>query len=144
MANRARMILAAATPLKEDTPCSYCRLPLGETGLGKMAFEVDHIIPKSLAPQLKYVVSNLVWACRRCNHEKGSHVKGCDEQSGKMRPLFNPRSERWSDHFKGTKDGKIHGQSGTGRATAKRLAFNSEPSVLRRRERGYRESWWPA
>ena len=145
MANRkARRLLCDETPLEDDTPCGYCRLLLGQTGLGKTVFEVDHIVPRCHAPELEFVVSNLVWACRRCNNKKGDDVDGCDEQSGKKLPLFDPRNDRWFGHFIGDPDGKIHGRSGTGRATVHRLAFNDEASVLRRRARGFEKSWWPA
>ena len=141
---RYRALLCDDTPLKEDTPCGYCRVLFGRASSGRVEFEADHIVPRSRDPLLANVVSNLVWACIRCNHKKADHVDGYDEQSEKMVSLFNPRKERWFRHFMGTSDGKIHGRSGWGRATAHRLAFNSEAVVLRHRERGFAERWWPA
>lgn len=144
MASPARALLLDDTPLMDDTPCGYCRLPLGRTGLGKMVFDVEHVVPVHHAPELENVVSNLVWACRRCNGRKHGYVYGYDEQWGNILSLFDPRNERWFKHFMGASDGKIHGRSGAGRATVGRLDFNGEPSVLRRRAEGFAEIWWPA
>lgn len=145
MASRGyRGTLCDDTPLEDETPCGYCRVPFGRASSGRVEFEVDHIVPQSLDSQLANEVSNLVWACIRCNRNKSSYVDGYDEQSERMLSLFNPRNERWFSHFMGTWDGKIHGRTGTGRATTHRLAFNSEPVVLRHRKRGFEENWWPA
>ncbi len=35
---------------------------------------VDHVIPRSRAPQLRYEHSNLVVCCGQCNIEKGSVI----------------------------------------------------------------------
>ena len=50
--------------------CAYCRFPIHEN-LGNA--EVDHIIPKNIAPQLTYCRFNLILACKRCNHRKHVH-----------------------------------------------------------------------
>ena len=139
-----RGALSSDTPLEDATPCGYCRVPFGRTSSGRAEFEVDHIVPQSLDSRLTNEVSNLVWACIRCNRNKGGYVAGYDEQSAAILPLFNPRKDGWFEHFVGARDGKIHGRTGTGRATAHRLVFNSEPVVLRHRKRGFEENWWPA
>lgn len=36
--------------------------------------EVDHIVPRSRAPELRYEMSNLAPCCHSCNFKKGSKV----------------------------------------------------------------------
>ncbi len=55
---------------KQNRRCAYCRLPISEN-LGNA--EIDHIIPKELAPQFSYCKFNLVLTCKRCNHRKHNH-----------------------------------------------------------------------
>ena len=50
---------------------------------------VDHII--SLKHNGSSAPDNLAWACPQCNIMKGSDVASCDEQTGHLTPLYNPR-----------------------------------------------------
>lgn len=55
----------------------YCALRVSDMCLGRMDIDqltVDHIIPRSRAPQLRHEPSNLQPACVYCNKEKGSSV----------------------------------------------------------------------
>lgn len=141
-----RQILETAVPLTDSTPCGYCRLPYGPSasGMGSRGFHADHIIPQSIAPHLVTQETNLTWACVRCNGTKGSSVTGHDCILDRDCPLFNPRTEKWPQHFVGAHNGKIFGNTSTGRATSNRLQFNEEPTVLRFRAKGFRQKWWPA
>lgn len=139
-----RRILQTAVPLTESTPCGYCRIPFGQSGMGSQGFHADHIIPKSMNPNLATLEKNLTWACLRCNHTKGSSVTGYDSNLKRESTLFNPRTEKWPNHFTGMYNGKISASTSTGRATSSRLRFNEEPTVLRFRARGFRKKWWPA
>jgi hypothetical protein len=66
---------------------------------------------------------NLALACHRCNLHKGPNLTGIDPQTGQVASLFNPRRDRWSDHF--TMEGaRIHGVSAIGRATVQVLNMN--------------------
>ena len=144
MASKYRQILENDTPLDDDTPCGYCRLPMGKVLIGSIGFEAEHIIPQRHAPHLVNVPGNLVWACRRCNKEKGAHISGYDTKTGRNHRLFNPRKQSWRRHFVAIADGKIHGRTRAGRSTVNRLVFNIEASILRGRARGFAERWWPA
>lgn len=142
--NKYRSLLLSHQPLAERTPCGYCRLPFGRNGLGERGFEVDHIKPKRREPDLALEISNLAWACVRCNSKKSDHIDGVDSASRKMSQLFNPNQDFWKQHFSGHPDGKIHGMTAKGRATSERLKFNAEPFLLEFRSDLYAEKWWPA
>jgi hypothetical protein len=42
---------------------------------------------------------NLALARHRCNVRKGPNLTGIDPITGDIVPLFDPRRDRWSDHF---------------------------------------------
>lgn len=42
---------------------------------------------------------NLALSCQGCNNRKYTSVDGRDPVSGETVPLFNPRMQRWEDHF---------------------------------------------
>jgi hypothetical protein len=44
--------------------------------------------------------SNLALACRSCNIHKAGHLTGFDEITQKETTLFNPRLDRWENHFR--------------------------------------------
>jgi hypothetical protein len=50
--------------------CAYCR-GLIEDREGSV--EIDHIVPKDLAPKCTFETINLVLACKRCNNKKRTH-----------------------------------------------------------------------
>jgi hypothetical protein len=96
-----------------------------------LPLEVEHIIPRVRGG--KSVLSNLCLACRRCNVFKTDHVEAVDEVTGKKAPIFNPRTQRWHEHFKWNPDGfEIIGITPCGRATVKTLQMNNEHAVAAR------------
>ncbi len=56
-----------AIMLRDAYTCQYC----GATP-GRDALTVDHVIPRSRGGSRSW--RNLVTACKRCNHKKGSHT----------------------------------------------------------------------
>lgn len=109
--------------------CEYCGLR--QEHLPYVAFHVEHVIPRKHGGLDD--LANLALACDRCNFHKGSNLAGLDPVSGAMTPLFNPRTQRWSDHF--ALDGPcIRGTTAIGRATVQVLCFNS-PRRVRLRAR---------
>ena len=52
--------------------------------------------------------------------------------TGEIMPLFNPRRDRWPEHFR-LEAGLIVPQSAAGRATARLLQFNVPDRVEERR-----------
>lgn len=74
--------------------CEYC----GLSQVGQEAqFHVDHIQP--MAEGGATALENLALACVSCSLRKGARRKAADPLTGKQAALFNPRTQRWSDHF---------------------------------------------
>ncbi len=66
-------------------------------------------------------------ACQRCNGYRYNNTGGIDPDTAQMLPLFNPRQQKWYEHFFWSADGlKIIGITSVGRATSNRLDLNDE------------------
>lgn len=140
-----RRMLESAEPLTCQTRCAYCRIPYWKNNLfGRMAFHVDHVIPRSKPPPPGNELSNLVWACLVCNSHKAAFTEGYDHVTNSAVPLFHPRAQAWASHFQGLANGKINGLTTTGRGTEARLQFNGEAIIIAARESLFAEEWWPA
>lgn len=107
--------------------CEYCRAP---ESTSNSAFEVDHIVPVSQAGSDE--LANLALACRACNLSKSGGQLGRDEAGNEI-PLFNPRTDRWKDHFDWDLErGEILGLTPTGRATIEHLRMNEPRQISAR------------
>ncbi|HEX3443642.1 MAG TPA: HNH endonuclease [Chthoniobacterales bacterium] len=80
--------------LRADRRCEYCRAPQPVTGI---RYHLEHLFPQSLGGTDE--VNNLALACPTCNYYKSNHLLGIDEEGLPGRPLFNPRRDRWQEHF---------------------------------------------
>lgn len=121
MADQARG-LRDLVEARADGRCEYCRRY--QDLIGETFFEVEHIIPRARGGPTD--PNNLAFACRRCNLLKGDATQALDPRTGRRVPLFNPRHDRWSDHFRRSRDKlRIYGRTATGRATVERLRLNS-------------------
>jgi len=110
--------------------CGYCLTQ--ELVVGTL-MEVDHLLPEALGGRT--VGANLWLACSGCNAHKGDRVAALDPRTATVVRLFNPRRQRWSDHFAWTTAGdQIVGRSPVGRATVLALQLNRPSLVLSRRE----------
>lgn len=109
--------------------CEYCRLPdwIELTG----PFHLEHVIARQHRGTDD--LENLAWACSRCNRYKGTNLSSVDPDSNQIVALFNPRRERWADHFQ-VIGAKIQGRSPAGRATSWLLQMNAERRVELRSE----------
>jgi len=107
--------------------CEYCRLP---AAAGTVPFHVDHINP------LKHGGSddsdNLCLACYKCNAHKGHDLVGFDPQTGELTRLYNPREQRWEEHFIIQADMRIQGLTAQGRTTVRVLQMNDEDRLENR------------
>ncbi len=79
-------------------------------------------------------LSNLAFCCQGCNNTKYSKVTGEDLLTREVVALFNPRLQRWRDHFRWSEDFlRMEGLTATGRATISVLQLNRETVVNFRR-----------
>lgn len=74
--------------------CEYCLVP---QDLAASRHQVDHVIAEKHGGQT--TLDNLALSCTVCNRRKGSDIGSLDPDSGTLIPLFNPRTQPWSDHF---------------------------------------------
>ncbi len=94
--------------------------------------EVDHLIPSSLGGPT--IEENLWLACGLCNDHKGNRLTAEDPQSRQVVRLFNPRNDKWEEHFEWTEDGlRVVGKTAIGRATVGSLHLNRRHLVIARR-----------
>ena len=75
--------------------CEYCRYPL-EASL--LAFEMEHIVAEKHGGTT--ALDNLALACPYCNRFKGTDLGSLDPETGELTSFFNPRTQRWADHFR--------------------------------------------
>ncbi|MCE7987368.1 MAG: hypothetical protein DYG89_39885 [Caldilinea sp. CFX5] len=66
-------------------------------------------------------------------------MSAIDPRTGRSAPLFNPRLQRWGDHFRRSRDQlRIYGRTASGRATVALLQFNpSSEQEIRQLQRDY-------
>lgn len=108
--------------------CEYCQAPRKLIIL----LEVDHIMPSAKGGQTS--AENLCLCCRHCNGRKNAFIDGPDPEADTIANLFNPRTQKWAEHFAWSPDGlTIVGLSPTGRATIERLKMNTPAVVEARR-----------
>ncbi len=109
--------------------CGYC---LAQQEIIGIQLHIEHLVPESAGGLTDR--ENLWLACSECNNHKGSQVDAIDPNSGERVQLFNPRTQRWSDHFRWREDGThMIGISSTGRATIVALDLNQPVMVIARR-----------
>jgi hypothetical protein len=103
--------------------------------------ELEHIIPQAASGSDDE--DNLWLACRMCNNYKSAQTEGLDPQTGQRVPLFDPRRQRWVEHFAWSSDGtRILGLTPCGRATVLCLQLNNPIAVMVRQE-WVRAGWHP-
>ena len=108
--------------------CEYCRAP---EAIFNFPFEVEHVRP--VARGGSDDAANLALGCRACNVFKSTRETGWDDVSQSEVPLFDPRADRWDQHFQPELDtGEIQGLTSTGRATIQRLNMNDPVQVVAR------------
>jgi hypothetical protein len=98
--------------------CEYRQVHQGDLDL---PFEVDHVIAEHHLGRTE--ARNLCLACFACNRHKGPNVAGVDPKTRKIVPLFNPRRQKWSRHFRRAGPVLV-GRTPKGRATVIALKIN--------------------
>jgi hypothetical protein len=103
--------------------CEYCGL---HENVSLVSFHIEHVVARQHGGGDE--PENLALACPECNRRKGPNIATIDPLSGELARLFNPRKDRWSDHFQ-TTAGTIEGRTAVGRGTTALLNFNAKGRV---------------
>ena len=74
--------------------CEYCQM---HQALQGATFHLEHIVPASAGGLEE--PANLAWACPHCNLKKSNRLTATDPDAKTAVRLFNPRIDRWEDHF---------------------------------------------
>ena len=126
MSERVDAVTRAAVIARASHCCEYCGLP---DDVVLVKHQPDHIIATRHGGRT--ALDNLAYACYACNHHKGSDIASLDFESGLITRLYNPREDRWHDHFQWN-DARIEPLTAVGRATANLLRFNDPQRVTTR------------
>jgi 5-methylcytosine-specific restriction endonuclease McrA len=113
--------------LKAETAdkCAYCESKVPHVDYG----DVEHIIPKSVRPELRFDYGNLTFACAVCNTKKSDYY---DPEC----PLVNPFAAEPSEHFFAAGPMVLRApNSDRGLVTERRLDLNRGALIERRKER---------
>lgn len=122
---------------RANEQCEYCQAQKRIV----MSLEIDHVIPLSIGGQS--TGDNLCLACKSCNGFKSAFVTSIDPAIGNQTPLFHPRSDIWSDHFRWSMDGiRVIGLTAIGRSTVNRLRMN-RPDAVDARSVWRQAGWHP-
>ena len=91
-------------------------------------FHIDHVLPRSAGGSDS--IDNLALSCPSCNLGKSNRTTVRDEQTNREVPLFNPRTDRWADHFAWDDAWRLVGLTPIGRATVAALDLNHPRRVM--------------
>lgn len=86
-------------------------------------FHVEHVVPSFAGGSDE--LDNLAWACPSCNLHKANRTEVGSSGTSEPIPLFDPRTDRWSDHFEWD-DYSLAGKSDIGWATIAALVLNHD------------------
>jgi hypothetical protein len=106
--------------------CEYCRIHQDD---GPFSHQVDHIVAVKHGGQA--ITENLALSCLECNRHKGTDLTAIDPESDAVSPLFNPRTQTWSEHF-APNGAQIVGRTAIGWATAQLLRLNDPLRIIQR------------
>lgn len=107
--------------------CEYCRLSQEDN---TFSFQIDHVIAEKHDGET--ALDNLSLACPNCNVYKGSDIASIDRETRQLTPLFNPRQQRWDQHFR-LNNAVIEPLTPEGRVTVRLLRLNLSQHVNERR-----------
>ena len=118
-----RLVAARANGL-----CEYCLIHEEDTFLG---CQIEHIISEKHGGLTNE--DNLAYACVFCNRFKGTDLGSIHPQTRQLVRFFNPRTDRWSEHFR--LDGvDIVPLTATGEVTVAILEMNHIDRLLEREQ----------
>jgi hypothetical protein len=105
--------------------CEYCGVSETESG-GELT--LDHFQPISVNGDSSE--ENLIYCCFRCNLYKGDYWTTEPSQT----PIFNPKKDKFDDHFWLAETGKLFGLTETGEFAVKLLRLNRPSLITKRRQ----------
>lgn len=100
--------------------CEYCMM---HQSLQGATFHVEHVNPLTKGGET--IPENLALACPSCNLHKSDRIEVFDNQSGQIVTIFNPRKDKWQDHFQWNGD-RIESLTPVGSGTIQSLELNSD------------------
>ena len=106
--------------------CEYRLLALSEAGL---PHEIDHVISRKHGGASD--PENLAFACYLCNRYKGSDSASLDPATGELVRLYDPRKDRWDEHFR-IVGPVVEPLTSIGAVTAQLLRLNVTDRVVER------------
>lgn len=118
--------LRRSVRLRARDCCEYCLIP---ESMALSAHEIDHVIAEKHGGPTD--AENLALACALCNGFKGSDLASIDADTGAIVPLFNPRRDGWTEHFR-LESGRIEPLTASARATVRLLQLNHSHRVEER------------
>lgn len=119
-----------------------CGYRLSPQHLVMARLEVEHVRP--LAAGGTSDEPNLWLSGPLCHRAKGQRTTAADPVTGEVMLLFNPRAERWADHFEWSPDGlRILVRTPTGRVTVAALHLADDPDALLVRSYWVEAGWHP-
>jgi len=107
--------------------CEYCLVHQHDS---LYKHEVDHITAEKHRGET--VENNLCLSCLECNRHKGSDFGSFDLETRQITLLYNPRLQKWSDHFR-LEGARIIPLTPEGRVTVFLLQLNDEMRIRERR-----------
>ncbi|MBN4005532.1 HNH endonuclease signature motif containing protein [Nostoc sp. LPT] len=114
------VVLCRLVEERTNYRCEYCQLP---PGVAFFSHEIDHVIAQKHGGVTN--ADNLAFTCWRCNRHKGTDLGSFDPETGVFSFLFNPRTQKWAEHFTFSKLDLV-GLTPTGRTTIRLLQINSD------------------
>jgi hypothetical protein len=107
--------------------CEYCRVSQS-SHLAR--FHVDHVV--AIKHGGTDTDNNLCLSCAKCNGYKGSNVAALDPLTRAATKLYDPRQQKWDEHFNINPDATLSGLTPEGRTTIFVLRMNDEERVVQR------------
>ena len=104
--------------------CEYCRVA---AWADRETLQFDHVRP--LQHLGRTDAANLCLACAHCNQARGPNMSGFDPGDDSLVALFNPRADRWDEHFRAIR-GLIFGLTPAGRASVRLLRMNAAERIF--------------
>lgn len=112
--------------MRADSCCEYCQMP---QEFAEPTHQIDHIIAEKHQGETES--ANLALSCFHCNLHKGPNIAGIDPATKLVTPLFHPRQDNWTEHFR-WKGAALEGKTPAGRTTIEVLAINMRDRLLHR------------